>query len=109
MVKLSRTSLGFFVLTGLPALAVLATKGSGLLAGFLTGGDFLVMAARATGFFAVAAVASGLLRVAGEVAAGFLGRAAGLAAAGFWTLGAGLAAGVVAFVSAGFVSFSAMT
>lgn len=65
MVKLSRTSLGFFTLAGLPFLFVLATKGSGGCVTFLAAAGFLLAKARATGFFTAVVAA---LTAAGEAA-----------------------------------------
>lgn len=79
MVKLSRTSLGFFTLEGLPFLFVLATKGSGGCVTFLAAAGFLVTKARATGFFAEAEAA---LTAAGEAAWGAFDRGARLTSDG---------------------------
>jgi hypothetical protein len=112
MVKLSRISLVFLALGGLPALLPLATNGPGSCAAFFTGGDFLETGGRVAVFFAAAvvllAVAGALLLVAGAAAVVFLARAAGLATAGLaLAVAVGLAAGVADFVSAGFLVLSA--
>jgi hypothetical protein len=65
MVKLSRTSLGFFTLAGLPFLFVLATKGSGGWVAVLAAAGFLLATTRATGFFTADVAA---LTAAGEAA-----------------------------------------
>lgn len=75
IVKLSRTSLGFFTLEGLPFLFVLATKGSGGWVAVLAAAGFLLAATRATGFLTAAVAA---LAAAGEAAWVAFGRGARL-------------------------------
>lgn len=95
MVKLSRTSLAFFALAGLPSLPFLTTKGAGSWTTFFIGADFMATG-RVTGFFAggvTALATAGALFLAGFAATG----AAGLTGRG---RGAGLGTGDEALTAA---------
>jgi hypothetical protein len=95
MVKLSRTSLGFFTLPGFAVPAFLSAKGAALATAFFPVIDFFAAAARLTDLAAVFGLAlvadAGRFLVAGEVEAG--------AALGVLGLTAGLGAGALALVT----------
>jgi hypothetical protein len=118
MVKLSRISLGFFILASLPAFLALTIIGSGLCAtlfagtAFLAGGDFLTTGGRTAVFFA----AAGAVLAGAELAVAAARPAAGAAALATLARAAGLArtavvvraARVAGFALAGFLVPSAM-
>jgi len=114
MVKLSRTSLAFLALAGLPSLLLLVTKGAGSWTTFFAGSDFLATGC-VTGFFARGVTdlaATGVLFLAGFTAigaAGLSGRGAALGAGDrALTAAPGFVAGAAGLVVAGLLVSSIM-